>query len=86
MNPQSLLNTSQVAAWLGISTRTACLWAECSELPAIKIGRQWRFQREAVQEWLDRCRPSLMPKTETPKSEITAAAAKAAHNLSSPTL
>lgn len=48
----SLLNTYQLAAWLGISTRTLCLWAECSELPAIKVGRQWRFERDAIQQWL----------------------------------
>ena len=29
---------------LGVSTRTVCLWAECKELPAIKIGLQWRFR------------------------------------------
>ena len=50
--PLSLLNTSQVAAWLGVSTRTLCLWAECSELPAIKVGRQWRFDPAAIQQWL----------------------------------
>ncbi len=53
MKSQSLLNTAQLAAWLGISTRTVCLWAECSELPAVKMGRQWRFQREAIQQWLE---------------------------------
>jgi excisionase family DNA binding protein len=40
------------AKWLGVSTRTVCLWAECEEIPAIKIGRQWRFREGQLSEWL----------------------------------
>ena len=48
-----LLTTAAVAKWLGVSTRTVCLWAECKEIPAIKIGRQWRFREGEVGEWLE---------------------------------
>jgi excisionase family DNA binding protein len=59
---EPLLTTAAVAKWLGISTRAVCLWAECNELPAIKIGRQWRFRREELGRWLqspraDRVKP-----------------------------
>ena len=47
-----LLTTAAVAKWLGVSTRTVCLWAECKELPAIKIGRQWRFREGELSSWL----------------------------------
>lgn len=50
---EPLLTTAAVAKWLGISTRAVCLWAECKELPAIKVGRQWRFRREELREWLE---------------------------------
>ena len=49
---EPLLTTAAVARWLGISTRAVCLWAECKVIPAIKIGRQWRFRHEEVSEWL----------------------------------
>jgi excisionase family DNA binding protein len=49
-----LLKTAEVASILGISKRTVCLWAECSELPALRIGKQWRFRRKAFFEWLER--------------------------------
>ena len=49
---EPLLTTATVARWLGISTRAVCLWAECKVLPAIKIGRQWRFRHDEVSEWL----------------------------------
>ena len=49
---EPLLTTAAVSRWLGVSTRTLCLWAECNEIPAIKIGRQWRFRESEVTNWL----------------------------------
>jgi excisionase family DNA binding protein len=51
---EPLLTTAAVAKWLGISTRAVCLWAECKEIPAIKLGRQWRFRRDELSDWLRR--------------------------------
>jgi excisionase family DNA binding protein len=50
---EPLLTTAAVAKWFGISTRAVCLWAELKELPAIKVGRQWRFRRDELGRWLD---------------------------------
>jgi len=52
-NYEPLLTTAAVAKWLGISTRAVCLWAECNELPAIKVGRQWRFRKDELGQWLE---------------------------------
>jgi excisionase family DNA binding protein len=49
---EPLLTTAAVSKWLGISTRTLCLWAECKEIPAIKVGRQWRFRESELADWL----------------------------------
>ena len=46
------LSTAEVARWLGIAPRTLCIWAECNAIPAIKIGRQWRFREDELQLWL----------------------------------
>jgi len=62
-NREPLLTTAAVAKWLGISTRAVCLWAECKEIPAIKIGRQWRFRQDELAEWLKR------PKAEKVKND-----------------
>jgi excisionase family DNA binding protein len=53
INREPLLTTAAVAKWLGVATRTICLWAECNEIPAIKVGRQWRFREGELREWLD---------------------------------
>jgi excisionase family DNA binding protein len=52
-NAEPLLTTAAVARWLGVSTRAICLWAECKEIPAIKLGRQWRFRHEEIAKWLE---------------------------------
>jgi len=49
-----LLSTAEVAKWLGFSPRTICLWAECGDLPATKIGRQWRFRATDIESLLGR--------------------------------
>jgi excisionase family DNA binding protein len=51
---EHMLTTEEVSKWLGIAQRTLCTWAECNEIPAIKIGRQWRFRRQEVMAWLER--------------------------------
>jgi excisionase family DNA binding protein len=48
-----LLSTAEVAKWLGVSPRTVCLWAECKEIPAVKLGRHWRFREEEVRGWIE---------------------------------
>ena len=54
------LSTAAVARWLGISTRTVCFWAECGEIPALKVGRQWRFREEELRRWLDSSQAKLL--------------------------
>jgi len=49
---EPLMTTAAVSKWLGVSTRTLCLWAECKEIPAIKVGRQWRFRESELAHWL----------------------------------
>ena len=53
-NHQPLMTTAAVSRWFGVSIRTLCLWAECKEIPAIKIGRQWRFRENELADWLAR--------------------------------
>jgi excisionase family DNA binding protein len=56
----TFLSTAIVARWLGISPRTVCFWAECGEIPALKIGRQWRFREEEIRRWLDTTQDRLL--------------------------
>jgi excisionase family DNA binding protein len=48
------LTTKRVSEWLVVPCRTLRLWAECGEIPAIRVGRQWRFPAAKVQQWMNR--------------------------------
>lgn len=43
-----LLTTAEVAKLLRVSPRTVRLWAEVSELPALRIGGQWPFRSAVI--------------------------------------
>ena len=48
------VTVEELAEALKVHVRTIQRLVERKELPAIKIGRQWRFRREWVSEWLER--------------------------------
>ncbi len=54
MDDTQLLNARQVANYLQLSVLTIYDWAQKGKLPAIKVGRNWRFRRSDLQAWLDR--------------------------------
>jgi excisionase family DNA binding protein len=53
------LTSHEIADWLGVTPRTVCLWAECSEMPAVRFGRQWRFRRAEVERWIEQSSNTL---------------------------
>jgi PTS system nitrogen regulatory IIA component len=67
-NRQPLLTTAAVAKWLGVATRTLCLWAECKEIPAIKIGGQWRFREDELRDWLQSPRAAKVNNMTNPRA------------------
>jgi PTS system nitrogen regulatory IIA component len=48
-----LLTAKQLAEYLQISQRSIYRLLERGELPATKIGGQWRFRKTAIDEWID---------------------------------
>ena len=49
---EKMLNIRELARYLGFSEITIYRKAANGELPGMKIGRSWRFPREAVDEWV----------------------------------
>jgi len=47
-----LLTTRQVQALLRVDRTTIYRMVENGELPALRVGKQWRFAREQVEAWL----------------------------------
>ena len=53
----TFLNIKQVASHLGISEKTVYRLIKKNEIPAIRVGKQWRFNKLEVVNWLRRERP-----------------------------
>lgn len=41
---EPLLDIMEVAAFCGVSDKTVCRWIEAGDLPAAKLGGQWRIR------------------------------------------
>ncbi|MBC7236962.1 MAG: helix-turn-helix domain-containing protein [Chloroflexi bacterium] len=54
MEQDMLLNVKQVAQYLQLKESTIYSWAQDGKIPAIKIGRTWRFRRSDLDAWLQR--------------------------------
>ncbi|MFH1338324.1 MAG: helix-turn-helix domain-containing protein [Candidatus Omnitrophota bacterium] len=54
MRKDKLLTIEKAAEYLGIHPGTLYRWARAKRIPAVKMGRVWRFRRERLDEWLDK--------------------------------
>jgi len=62
--PDTVLTITELSKYLKISRSTLYKLAQEGKLPAQKVGRHWRFHREAVDEWLGKSRqaPIFQPR------------------------
>jgi excisionase family DNA binding protein len=49
----NLMTLAEVAAYLRLSKDTVYRMASGGKLPASKVGSQWRFRRDEVEQWLE---------------------------------
>ena len=50
-----VLTAKEAAAYLRMASATLYRLAAAGEIPAIRIGRVWRFSRRLLDEWLSEC-------------------------------
>jgi len=53
---REILNIEEAAALLGVSVKTFNKVLHAEDMPARKIGREWKFSRRALIEWVGRGR------------------------------
>ena len=51
---QAFLTTEEVLGYLKTTPRTIYRLIRDGELPAVRIGRQWRFKRADLDQWVKR--------------------------------
>lgn len=64
-NTQNLLSVEQVAALLGLHVRTVRRYVRLKQLPAVRIGKQYRVAREALDAFTGRTPPVNVAATAT---------------------
>lgn len=50
--PEQLLTLEQVAEYLNVDKFTVYRLLTDKDLPAFKVGNQWRFKRKMIENWL----------------------------------
>lgn len=49
---KEVLNADEAAEFLGVNPYTVRQKARLGEMPGRKVGKEWRFSRQALLEWL----------------------------------
>jgi len=52
-----LMTTREMAKYLKLHQITVCKLCKEGKIPAIRIGRVWRFDKEAVDRWIAASHP-----------------------------
>ena len=76
MIDETFLTTDEVLGYLQVNLRTVYRLIKAGKIPAVRVGRQWRFRKSDLDTWLDSQRartshpaqalPSTSQKTPTP--------------------
>ena len=76
MIDESFLTTEEVLEYLQVNLRTVYRLIKAGKIPAIRVGRQWRFRKRDIDAWLESQRPRAgRPVPVTPPARGAAAAA-----------
>jgi two-component system cell cycle sensor histidine kinase/response regulator CckA len=76
---ETFLTTEEVLEYLQVNLRTVYRLIKAGKIPAVRVGRQWRFRKRDIDAWLDSQRPRGGSRQATP------APAAAARPASGPT-
>jgi excisionase family DNA binding protein len=53
----TFLTTEEVLEYLQVNLRTVYRLIKAGKIPAVRVGRQWRFRKRDIDAWLDSQRP-----------------------------
>ena len=56
-NDEIFLTTEEVLEYLQVNLRTVYRLIKAGKIPAVRVGRQWRFRKRDIDTWLDVQRP-----------------------------
>ena len=59
---ETFLTTDEVLEYLQVNLRTVYRLIKAGKIPAVRVGRQWRFRKADIDAWLDSQRPRGGPR------------------------
>ena len=62
-NAAAILTIDDLAEYLKIPKSTLYKLAQEGKIPGQKVGRHWRFRKEAIDRWLESSPTSRLPET-----------------------
>ena len=72
MIDESFLTTEEVLEYLQVNLRTVYRLIKAGKLPAVRVGRQWRFRKRDIDAWLEnqRTRGARPTAVTTPQAQV----------------
>lgn len=52
-NGDEILTIEEVAQFLKMKPQTIYKWAQEGQIPGTKLGKEWRFRKRTLDEWID---------------------------------
>ena len=75
---ETFLTTEEVLEYLQVNLRTVYRLIKAGKIPAVRVGRQWRFRKRDIDAWLDSQRPRGGSRSAAAATATPAATPKAA--------
>jgi excisionase family DNA binding protein len=72
----SFLTTEEVLEYLQVNLRTVYRLIKAGKIPAVRVGRQWRFRKRDIDAWLETQRPRNVRPVPAPARVAAAASAR----------
>ena len=48
-----MLTIEELADYLKLKPQTIYKWAQTGKIPGAKFGKEWRFRRSLIEQWID---------------------------------
>lgn len=69
MADEGFLTTEEVLEYLQVNLRTVYRLIKAGKIPAVRVGRQWRFRKRDIDAWLESQRPRTA-RTSAPSARV----------------
>jgi len=55
-----IMTTREVSKYLKLHELTICKYAARGKIPAVRIGKSWRFDKDAIDKWIGEGTPPVI--------------------------